>query len=304
MAARIESSGGPPCHIVVVRTSGDRLQEAPLSESGGKRLFVKEIEDALLAREIDIAVHSSKDMPAALPPGLAIAAVLPREDPLDAVVLPDAHTRAVHTLEELISALGQSPVFGTSSVRRVAQLRRIFSQARFVPMRGNVGTRLKKLQAGDCGALVLASAGLRRLGLGDRIAMALPAAACVPAPGQGIIAIEIREDDAATRRVVERVDDHISHAALRAERAVVEALGGGCQTPIGALATPVDDAHLELVAAVVATDGTLAVRASGKSRASEAAALGGGVAAQLLAEGAAEILAGARRAGGAAATGA
>jgi hydroxymethylbilane synthase len=171
-------------------------------------------------------------------------------------------------------------------------------------MRGNLGTRLKKLGAGDCGALVLASAGLRRLGLGDRIAMALPAAACVPAPGQGIIAVEIREDDETTRRVVEAFDDYLSHAALRAERAVVEALGGGCQTPIGALATPVDDAHLELVAAVVATDGTLAVRASGRSRASEAAALGGGVAAQLLAEGAAEILAGARRAGGAAATGA
>ena len=298
VAARIAETGGPPCRIVIVKTSGDRLQEAPLSDVGGKRLFVKEIEDALLANEIDLAVHSSKDMPAVLPPGLAVAAVLPREDPLDAVVLPEAATRPFHTLDELVATLGQTPTFGTSSVRRVAQLIRIFSHARFVPMRGNVGTRLKKVEHGECTALVLASAGLRRLGLGDRIAFRLPAAACVPAPGQGIVAVEIREDDEATRRVAAPIDDYASHAALRAERALVEALGGGCQTPIGALASPADGDHLELLAAVVATDGTRAARASGRARTSEAAALGAEIAARLLAEGAAEILADVRRGNG------
>jgi hydroxymethylbilane synthase len=301
VAARIAEAGGPPCRIVIVRTSGDRLQEAPLSEVGGKRLFVREIEDALLADEIDLAVHSSKDMPAVLPPGLGVAAVLPREDPLDAVVLPEAETRPFHTLDELVATLGQSPTFGTSSVRRVAQLVRLFSRARFVPMRGNVGTRLKKVDAGGCTALVLASAGLRRLGLGHRIAFGLPAAACVPAPGQGIVAVEIREDDEATRRVVEPIDDHVSHTALKAERALVEALGGGCQTPIGALASP-DGEHLNLLAVVVATDGTRAVRASGRGRASEAATLGAEVAAQLLSEGASEILADVRRGNGTAGT--
>jgi hydroxymethylbilane synthase len=302
VAARIAAAGGPTCEIVVVRTSGDRLQEAPLSESGGKRLFVKEIEDALLAGEIDLAVHSSKDMPAGLPSGLAIAAVLPREDPLDAIVLPEAETRAFHTLDELVAALGQSPVIGTGSVRRVAQLRRIFSRARFVPMRGNVGTRLKKIEAGDCGALVLASAGLRRLGLGHRIALALPSAACVPAPGQGIVAVELREDDDATRRVVAPIDDAESHAALTAERALVEALGGGCQTPIGALASPTVGGHLDLLAAVVSPDGERAIRASGRAPAPDAAALGADVAAQLVSEGASEILAAVRRASGPAGT--
>ncbi len=146
VARRVAETGGPPCRIVIIKTSGDRLQEAPLSEIGGKRLFVKEIEDALLKREIDLAVHSSKDMPAILPEGLTVAAVLPREDPLDAVVLPigdqgsgirDRDDRVpLATIDHLVSVLGQAPKIGTGSVRRIAQLTRLFPGARFLPMRG------------------------------------------------------------------------------------------------------------------------------------------------------------------------
>jgi len=297
---RIEETGGPACRIVVIKTSGDRLQEAPLSEVGGKRLFVKEIEDALLRGDVDLAVHSSKDMPAVLPDRLAIAGVLPREDPLDAVVLPMRQQRdAVTTIDDLVATLGQSPSIGTGSVRRIAQLTRLMPGARFTPIRGNLDTRLRKLDEGAHDALVLAAAGLRRLGFASRITMTLPADACVPAPGQGIVAIEIRDGDEETRRAVARIDDATAAAALRAERALVEALGGGCQTPIGALATPIDRETLELVAAVVALDGSRAVRASARAPRADAASLGSRVAERLLAQGAGDILAEAERAHGA-----
>src|SRR5882762_8122039 len=238
VAARIAAAGGPPCRIVVIKTSGDQLQEAPLSEIGGKRLFVKEIEDALLRREIDLAVHSSKDMPAVLPPGLAIAGVLQREDPLDAIVLPvrlkadttydvtpadvaSGFSRTVASIDDLVAHLGQSPSIGTGSVRRIAQLTRLFPGARFVPIRGNLDTRLRKLDEGAHDALVLAAAGLRRLGFGHRISLALPADACVPAPGQGIVAVEIRRGDTRIHEAVARIDDPAAAAALTAERALV-----------------------------------------------------------------------------------
>lgn len=299
VASRIAATGGPPCQMVVVKTSGDHLQEAPLSEVGGKRLFVKEIEDALISGAIDLAVHSSKDMPVVSPSGLSIAGVLPREDPLDAVVLPLAEARRVSNLDDLVGLLGQTPTFGTSSVRRVAQLRRLFSGARFAPIRGNLDTRLGKLDAGTHSALVLAAAGLIRLGLSERIAMTLPASACVPAPGQGIVAVEIRDADEPVRRIVEAIDDEVANAALRAERALVEALGGGCQTPIGALASPGEGDTLHLVAAVIALDGGRAVRAHGTAPRSDAEGLGARVAAALVNDGAAEILAEAGRAHGA-----
>jgi hydroxymethylbilane synthase len=308
VAARIAAAGGPPCEIVVIRTSGDRLQEAPLSEVGGKRLFVKEIEDALLRRDVDLAVHSSKDMPAILPEGLVIAGVLPREEPLDAVVLPvrlepDAtgtrKAATVASVEDLVAMLGQSPSIGTGSVRRIAQLTRLFPGARFTAIRGNLDTRLRKLDEGAHDALVLAAAGLRRLGFRERISYALPADACVPAPGQGIVAIEIRADDDAVREVVSRIDDPAAAAALSAERALVDALGGGCQTPIGALATPLDRDRIEMIAVVVALDGSKAVRGRGDAPCAEAAALGARIGAQLIADGADEILADAARVHGA-----
>src|SRR5579871_2427539 len=300
---RIEASGGPPCQVVVIRTSGDRLQEAPLSEIGGKRLFVKEIEDALVRHDIDFAVHSSKDMPAVLPDGLAIAGVLPREDPLDAVVLrhgtADPGPSGLSSVSELVAVLGESPSIGTSSVRRVAQLTRLFPGARFAPIRGNLDTRLRKLDEGQHDAIVLAAAGLKRLGFASRISMTIPVDACVPAPGQGIVAIEIREGDAATERAVSRIEDAAAADALRAERAVVTRLGGGCQTPIGALATLAPDGLLELVGAVVSLDGSRAVRAHARGPREDAVALGTSVGDQLLAQGAGDILAEVQRAQGA-----
>jgi hydroxymethylbilane synthase len=294
VARRVADSGGPPCEIVVIRTTGDELQRAPLSEIGGKRLFVKEIEDALLRKDIDLAVHSSKDMPAVLPEGLAIAAALPREDPLDALVLPqrsDGGPLAMAgTIDMFVAALGQSPTIGTGSVRRIAQLKRVWPNAHFANIRGNLDTRLRKLDEGANDALVLAAAGLRRLGFAPRISLAIPVSACVPAPGQGIVAVEVRVGDTLTADAVAPIDDRQAHAALDAERAVVEALGGGCQTPIGALASPLDAGSFELVAIVVAVDGSRAVRATARGPYAEAARIGAEVAAQLLAEGAGEIL--------------
>jgi hydroxymethylbilane synthase len=293
---RIEETGGPHCQIVIIKTSGDRLQDAPLSEAGGKRLFVKEIEDALLRDEIDFAVHSSKDMPALLPDGLAIGGVLPREEPLDAVVLPTrAQGSALSSISDLVAFLGETPSIGTSSVRRVAQLTRLFPNARFAPIRGNLDTRLRKVDEGQFDAIVLAAAGLRRLGFASRISMTIPVDACVPAPGQGIVAIEIRDRDEATRRAVARIDDLGAAAALKAERAMVERLGGGCQTPIGALATNTADGQLELIGAVVALDGSRAIRAHARGPREDAVALGASVGEQLIAQGAGDILADAQR---------
>jgi hydroxymethylbilane synthase len=294
VAAHIAGVGGPSCEIVVIKTSGDRLQDAPLSDVGGKRLFVKEIEDALLRDEVDLAVHSAKDMPAVLPDGLAIAATLPREDPLDAIVLPLTKPRADLTaakLEDLLAALGQSPRIGTGSVRRVSQLKRLIPGARFEGIRGNLDTRLRKLDEGSHDALVLAAAGLRRLGFAPRISLTLPVAACVPAPGQGIVAVETRDGDTETTRAVASIDDPGASVALIAERALVVALGGGCQTPIGALASVVDGDDLELVASVVAPDGSRAVRARVRGARSDAAAIGARAGAQLIEDGADEILA-------------
>jgi hydroxymethylbilane synthase len=299
VAARLAAAGAPPSRIVVIKTTGDQLQDRPLSEVGGKRLFVKEIEDALLRNEIDLAVHSSKDMPAVLPDGLDIAGVLPREDPLDAVVLPASvrlkadttSAGSVRLQPDLVELLGEVPSIGTGSVRRVAQLLHLFPRARFTNIRGNVDTRLRKLDAGEHDAIVLAAAGLRRLGFGSRISMTLPADICVPAPGQGIIAIEIRDDDQATRGFVSRIDDADAADALAAERAVVVALGGGCQTPIGALASAVDSSTIELVGVVASLDGRRVIRATARALREDAGELGLRVGHELMAKGASDILA-------------
>jgi hydroxymethylbilane synthase len=306
VAARIEAAGGPPCRLVEIRTSGDRLQDAPLADVGGKRLFVKEIEDALLKGDIDAAVHSCKDMPSELPDGLVIGGVLGREDPRDAIVLPrhpaPASSRGGSprpSLPDDLAALGSHPSVGTGSVRRIAQLTRWLPGATFKPIRGNLDTRLRKLDAGDYDALVLAAAGLKRLGFADRISLMLPAEACIPAPGQGIVAIEIRGNDERLRQITALIDDALANAAMRAERALVHALGGGCQTPIGALASPAHGDALELKAVVVSLDGRRDIRAGARGAAGEAEQLGDTVARQLIEGGADEILAEARGAHGA-----
>jgi len=292
VATQLRAKTGIDCETVVIRTSGDTLADASLAQIGGKRLFVKEIEDALLEGRIDLAVHSSKDMPVILPEGLQIAGVLPREDARDAVILPAGGVRlkADSTVEDLVSRLGDTPRIGTSSVRRTAQLAQLFPHASFVPIRGNLGTRLRKLDTGEYNALVLASAGLIRLQQHARISMSLPIDACVPAPGQGIIAVEIRERDARVAAAVAAIDDARARAALDAERAVVVKLGGGCQMPIGAHAA-IDGSSLTLTAIVLSLDGERAIRAESRAAANEATRAGTAVAEDLLSRGADAILA-------------
>jgi hydroxymethylbilane synthase len=293
VAAELQAKADVECETVVIRTSGDKLADASLAQIGGKRLFVKEIEDALLGGEIDLAVHSSKDMPVVLPDGLMIAAVLPREDAHDAVVLPNAIASV--DFHALHSRLGVSPRIGTSSVRRTAQLTRLFPGASFLPIRGNLGTRLRKLDAGDYDALVLASAGLIRLGQRPRISTVLPITASVPAPGQGIIAIEIRTSDDRVAAAVAAIDDVPARVALDAGRAVVVKLGGGCQMPIGAHAT-ISNSSLTLTAIVLSIDGARAARAEISGSTLDAAHVGSAVAGELLSQGAGQILAEVQRA--------
>ena len=283
------------CEIVVIRTSGDRLAEAPLSEIGGKRLFVKEIEDALLAREVDLAVHSSKDMSASLPDGLSIGATLPREDARDAIVLGHgAGAVGPMSMEAIAQIIGPAPRIGTSSIRRYTQLASVWPSATFAPVRGNLDTRLRKLDAGEFDALVLAAAGLRRLGRAERISALLPTDVCVPAPGQGIIAVEIRSEDKDVATSVARLEDAAAAAALTAERAVVTRLGGGCQMPIGAFAS-VSGRSMSMSAIVAAPDGGRTVRAEAQGDVSVPDRLGIVVAERLLAAGAGSILADVRR---------
>ncbi len=286
VAGLIEQAGSRT-EIVVISTGGDRLQERPLSEIGGKRLFVKEIEDALLAGDIDIAVHSAKDMSAVLPEGLDIAAVLAREDPRDALVLGE-NVRVVDFTAAL-HHLGEVPAIGTGSIRRIAQLTAAIPQATFTPIRGNVDTRLGRLDRGDFEALVLAAAGLRRLGFGARISAAIPVEVCVPAPGQGIVAIEIRAEDFRARAAVASSNDAAAAVSLTAERSIVAVLGGGCQLPLGAIAIHEHD-RLILHAVVAAPDGSRAIRAAAAGLITDPAALGAQVAGDLARRGAAEIL--------------
>ena len=296
VADRIASRGGPPCEIVVITTSGDRLAEARLADVGGKRLFVKEIEDALLRREVDLAVHSAKDMPVQFPEGLSIGAVLPREDPRDVVVLPNGRAREPQAdASQVLVALGRSARIGTSSVRRVAQLSRLVPGAGFCPIRGNLDTRLRKLDAGAADALILAAAGMRRLGFTRRISAILPVDACTPAPGQGAIAIQIRADDQRVRTIVAAITDRATARSLTAERAFVCRLGGGCQTPVGAVALPIDN-DLELHGVVTSLDGARALRASARGPLDGPERLGVEVAETLIANGAADILDEVRRA--------
>jgi hydroxymethylbilane synthase len=261
-----------------------------LAEAGGKRLFVKEIEDALLAGQVDLAVHSTKDMPVEMPDGLAVAAWLPREEPWDALILPSRLGPVTPTLEAVTAALPAAPQIGTSSLRRITQLHRLLPHASFVPIRGNLDTRLRKLDDGQYDAIVLACAGLKRLGAAARIALPLPLSACVPAPGQGAVAVQVRRD--APPAVVARIasiDDPATRAAVTAERVVVQVLEGGCQAPIGALALVGEDGRLELHASVTSLDGE-ELRAVAFGRIDEPELLGRQVGERLLDDGARELL--------------
>jgi hydroxymethylbilane synthase len=263
----------------VIRTTGDARPQ-PLSEIAGEGVFTKELEAALLAGEIDVAVHSLKDLPTKTPHGLIIAAVTRREDPRDALV-----SRGKIPLAKL----PQGARVGTGSVRRAAQLRLLRPDIEPVPIRGNVDTRLAKAESGEFDAVIIAAAALARLGWLDRAAEVLSLEAMLPAPGQGALAVETRSDDADAKGVAALVDDRDSRLATTAERAFLRRLGGGCRIPVAALAK-VEDNGLRLDGLVVAPDGRNAFRGEIDGRPDEAESLGESLAHSLLSEGASAIL--------------
>lgn len=272
-------AAGHEVELVLISTTGDRVQ-GTLTPSLGAGVFTSALEQALLDDRIDLAVHSYKDLPTKLADGLALTAVTAREDPRDALVSAQAAS---------LAELPAGARVGTSSLRRQAMLRRRFPSLEPLPLRGNVDSRLAKLDAGEYDAILLAWAGLRRLGQGER-GQPVDPAALLPAPAQGALALETRADDEAARAAVAALDDPASRAACAAERALLATLEGGCLLPIGALATLDGDA-LTLRAELLSPDGQQAV--SGETRGPLAAArpLGEALAREMLADGGAEILA-------------
>ena len=270
------ASAGLESRIEIIKTTGDKITDVPLAKVGTKGLFTKEIEEALLAQRADLAVHSLKDLPTELPAGLTLAGVPAREDPRDAIV------------GRRLSELAHGAKVGTSSLRRAAQLRKLRPDLTIESLRGNLDTRLRKLDEGCYDAIVLAAAGLKRLGWGDRIAELLAPEVMCPAVGQGALALESRESGAG-KDACAALDHPATRAAVTAERAVLAALGGGCQVPIGAYATVAEE-RLRLLAIVASPDGTELVRAESEGSVSEAAALGCALGAELLERGARRIL--------------
>lgn len=276
---RLESTGHEVT-IEIIKTSGDKLQNAALAASGTKGLFIKEIEEALLAGQVDLAVHSMKDLPTDLPEGLGVAAVPERENPHDVLV-----SKGALPFQQLPAGAR----IGTSSLRRQSQLLALRPDLKMVAMRGNVDTRLRKLERGDCEALVLAGAGLKRLGFASRITSWFSESEICPAVGQGALAIEICIRKTAVGKAVAQLDHPSTHQAVRAERAMLEALGGGCQLPIAAYARH-DSGALHLTGVVAAPDGTRLLRACATGRPENPEDLGQRVAEDLLRQGASELL--------------
>ena len=262
---------GEECRIEIIHTTGDKIQDVALSKVGTKGLFTKEIEEALLDGRIDLAVHSLKDMPTDLPDGLILAAIPPREDVRDAIV------------GCKLDALKRGAKVGTSSLRRMAQLRALRPDLNIESVRGNVDTRLRKQQEGQYDAILLASAGLNRLGLSDRIAEIISVEKMCPAVGQGALAIETRVGDS----VVGKLDHLPTRRAVTAERAVLRALGGGCQVPIGAYAVA-DGSGVHVQAVVIAPDASAMIRL--EARGEDPEKVGADLGQELLDAGANEIL--------------
>ncbi|MBC8355364.1 MAG: hydroxymethylbilane synthase [Planctomycetes bacterium] len=274
---------GASVELVFIKTGGDGTT-TPITESSGQGLFTKEIQRALLDGRIDLAVHSLKDLPTERIEGLGLAAVPPRESPNDAFI-----SNQVATVEHLP---GESRV-GTGSRRRQSQLLYARPDLAVVDIRGNVETRLQKLDDGEYDAIILAEAGLKRLGLGDRITQLLPPAVMLPAVGQGALGLETREDDASTIAVVGQLDDACTHACVLAERALLAALRGGCLAPIGAWGRVLDD-KLHLDAVVLSADGAARLVANAMGDIGSAVTLGESAARHLIEQGAAELIAGSR----------
>jgi hydroxymethylbilane synthase len=247
VAAQLKTLG-IESRLEIIKTSGDKIQDVPLSQVGGKALFTKEIEEALLADAIDLAVHSMKDVPTDLPPGLTIAAIPEREDPHDALI--------GCSVAQLLDGLR----VGTSSLRRSSQLLALNPRLSVEMLRGNVDTRLRKLDEGEYDAIVLAAAGLRRLGWQDRIREPIPVELMCPAVGQGALAIETRDDGGAAHQVARQLDHPATNVAVTCERAMLAVLGGGCQVPIGGYAY-VEKGIIHMRAIVASPDGRKVVRA-------------------------------------------
>jgi hydroxymethylbilane synthase len=273
--ARLLAPMGVETRIQIIKTSGDKIQDVPLAQAGGKGLFTKEIDEALLDGAIDLAVHSMKDVPTALPAGLTIAAIPEREEPRDAMIGCS------------LAELRDGSSIGTSSLRRSAQLRAYRPQLNIQVLRGNVDTRLRKLDEGQYDAIVLAAAGLRRLGWQDRIRELIPVEMMCPAVGQGALAIETRGDGGAAYELVRQLDHADTRIAVTAERAMLEVLGGGCQVPVGGYAC-LEKGVIHMRAIVASPDGSHVVRAelSGVDPSRTGASLGR----NLLEQGAEEIL--------------
>ncbi len=263
-----------------IKTSGDKILDVPLAKIGGKGLFVKEIEEALLRGEIDLAVHSMKDVPTALPDGLGILCIPPRENPQDVLV-----SRQGQTLEQLPTGAR----IGTSSLRRQAQLLRRRPDFHISMLRGNLDTRLRKVREGEFDAIVLAAAGLRRMGWVDQVTEYLAPEVSLPAIGQGALAIEGRTSDSFVRDLLQPLDDPPTRTAVTAERALLDRLEGGCQVPIGAHATITGD-RLALDALIASVDGRRVVRDRIEGPVSDARDLGLHLAERLLSQGGDEIL--------------
>ncbi len=266
--------------IVVIKTSGDVVLDRPLADLGGKGLFTKEIEEALLGRAVDLAVHSMKDMPTVLPQGLSIGAVLPREDPRDAFI-----SLAYKSLDDM----PEGASVGTSSLRRAAQVKRLRPDLDVMGFRGNVETRLRKLGEGVAGATFLACAGLNRLGLADRITEAMPLERMLPAVAQGAIAVEIRSDDESTAALVARLNDEHTALCVDAERAFLARLEGSCRTPIAGHAD-LEAGTLSFRGMTLSPDGSVCFEASQSGAASQSRSIGTAAADDLLARGAGTIL--------------
>ncbi len=269
--------------LVVLKTEGDRVTDRPLAAIGGKGLFVKEIEEALLDGRADLAVHSMKDLPADLLPTLVLCAVPAREDPRDALLV--GNNLSARTLAELPAGAH----IGTSSVRRSCQLHHARPDLRISMLRGNVDTRLRKLDAGEYDAILLACAGLRRLGHSARITEAISTEVSLPAIGQGALALECRADDRATRSRLAPLHDHATGVCTSAERRFLSAMGGSCTTPLGAHATLAGDT-VTMDAMVGALDGSVILRRRQTAAVENAVALGDGLADELLRAGAQKLL--------------
>ncbi|MBW1741132.1 MAG: hydroxymethylbilane synthase [Deltaproteobacteria bacterium] len=266
--------------LVKIKTKGDKITDVPLAQVGGKGLFVKEIETALLEGRIDLAVHSMKDMPAEIPPGLCIGTVPERENPLDVLI-----SRNGHSFEDLPNGAR----LGSSSLRRGAQVRHVRPDITVHPLRGNLETRIRKLETEGLDAIIVAAAGVKRLGLEACITEYLPEAIILPAIGQGALAIEVREDDESTQRLIAPMDHRETRLAVESERAFLGRLEGGCQVPIAARAKVVGD-ELEITGLVAEVDGSVLLREAITGPVDQHKKLGVELANQLLERGGRKIL--------------